>query len=60
MGRDLSSVEDTVAILEKYKMYYEGMGGNALKRYWVRLLEAQRLYGFFKQRYVVEEGDGGE
>eukprot|EP00961_Rhodomonas_salina_P037969 510118-Rhodomonas_salina.1 len=60
MGRDLSSIEEIVAMLEKYKTYFEKKGGDELKRYWGRLLEAQRVYGSFKQRYVVEEGDGGE
>eukprot|EP00961_Rhodomonas_salina_P240732 3252432-Rhodomonas_salina.2 len=59
MKRDLSYIEENVAILEKYKMHFANKGGNELKRYWVRLLEAQRVYGSFKQRYVVEEGDGG-
>eukprot|EP00961_Rhodomonas_salina_P228238 3085221-Rhodomonas_salina.1 len=60
MKGDLESVQQIKTTLERYEKEFERVGGNALKRYWGRLLEAQRVHGLFKQRYVVEEGDDGE
>eukprot|EP00961_Rhodomonas_salina_P258915 3498690-Rhodomonas_salina.1 len=60
MKRDLERIEQIKVVLGKAKTWFERKGGDELKRYWTCLLEAQRVYGIFEQRYVVEEGGGGE